>query len=68
MSFQFLRDGMEWRQLGSSDLVVSKVCIGAMMWGDQVNEATATAMLDTAFDDFGVNFIVCTSFPSLYLL
>lgn len=55
---KFLRDGMEYRKLGTSDLLVSKVCIGAMMWGEQVNEPDALRMLDLAFDDFGVNFIV----------
>jgi aryl-alcohol dehydrogenase-like predicted oxidoreductase len=49
---------MEWRQLGGSDIVVSQACIGAMMWGEQVSSATAHEMLDVAFDEFGVNFIV----------
>jgi len=54
---KFLRDGMPLRPLGDSGLLVSKVGLGAMMWGEQVDEATATALLDVAFDEFGVNFI-----------
>ena len=52
---------MEFRRLGSSDLIVSKACVGTMMFGDQVDEATAVGILDAAFDDFSVNFIVHTT-------
>lgn len=55
---KFLRDGMPMRPLGDSDMLVSKVGIGAMMWGEQIDEATAAALLDVAFDEFGVNLIV----------
>jgi len=58
---EFLREGMEFRRLGSSDLIVSKACVGTMMFGDQVDEATAVGILDAAFDDFSVNFIVHTT-------
>ena len=55
---------MALQPLGTSDLVVSKACLGAMMWGDQVDASVATEMLDVAFDEFGVNFIV-SPLPSL---
>jgi len=53
---------MPMRPLGDSDMLVSKVGIGAMMWGEQIDEATAAALLDVAFDEFGVNLIVRDGF------
>lgn len=47
---------MEYRQLGSSDLHVSAVCLGTMTFGQQNSEAEAHAQLDYAFER-GVNFI-----------
>nr|NIP75489.1 aldo/keto reductase [Xanthomonadales bacterium] len=45
---------MELRNLGSSDLMVSPVCLGTMTWGEQNTEAEAHAQLDYAWDH-GVN-------------
>lgn len=59
---KFLRDGMPMRPLGDSNMLVSKVGLGAMMWGEQTDEATAAAILDVAFDEFGVNLIVRDGF------
>ncbi len=47
---------MEYRQLGSSDLKVSAVCLGTMTFGDQNTEAEAHAQLDYATQN-GINFI-----------
>lgn len=47
---------MEYKQLGSSDLKVSSLCLGTMTFGEQNSEADAHAQLDMAVD-FGVNFI-----------
>jgi aryl-alcohol dehydrogenase-like predicted oxidoreductase len=47
---------MEYRQLGTSDLKVSSVCLGTMTFGDQNTEAEAHAQLDFAFQN-GINFI-----------
>src|ERR1700730_13416796 len=57
---------MEYRQLGSSGLKVSTLCLGAMTFGEPdeksmmhkiaADEATAHAMLDRALDA-GVNFV-----------
>ncbi|MBT3067104.1 aldo/keto reductase [Rhodoferax sp. U11-2br] len=43
-------------QLGSSDLSVSPICLGTMTFGEQVDQATAFAILDRALE-LGVNFI-----------
>jgi aryl-alcohol dehydrogenase-like predicted oxidoreductase len=43
-------------QLGSSDLQVTPICLGTMTFGEQVNEATAHAILDRALER-GVNFL-----------
>ena len=42
--------------LGQSDLHVTPICLGTMTFGEQVNEATAHAILDRSFER-GVNFI-----------
>ena len=43
-------------QLGSSDLHVTPICMGTMTFGEQVDEATAHAVLDRSFER-GVNFL-----------
>ena len=43
-------------QLGSSDLKVTPICLGTMTFGEQVNEATAHAILDRSLER-GVNFL-----------
>lgn len=47
---------MKYARLGSSDLLVSEVCLGTMTWGVQNTEADAHAQLDYALSR-GVNFI-----------
>ncbi len=47
---------MEYRQLGTSDLQVSEICLGSMTWGTQNTEAEGHAQIDFALDR-GVNFI-----------
>ncbi len=47
---------MELRQLGHSDIKVSKICLGTMTWGQQNTQEQAHAQLDMALDH-GVNFI-----------
>ena len=42
--------------LGQSDLHVTPICLGTMTFGEQVDEATAHAMLDRSLER-GVNFI-----------
>lgn len=44
-------------KLGSSDLLVSKVCLGTMTWGQQNTEEEAHAQLNYAFNECGINFL-----------
>ena len=46
---------MEIRQLGTSELQVSKICLGTMTWGYQNTEAQAHEQMDYALSR-GVNF------------
>lgn len=47
---------MEYRRLGVSGLMVSPICLGAMMFGDQTDEKAAAEIVAAA-RDAGVNFI-----------
>ncbi|MFM0213455.1 aldo/keto reductase [Paraburkholderia sediminicola] len=47
---------MDYRYLGRSALKVSSLCLGAMMFGGETDEATSKRIIDKAFDQ-GVNFI-----------
>ena len=47
---------MEYRQLGSSQLKVSALCLGTMMFGDQTERAEAQRIVSMARER-GVNFI-----------
>lgn len=47
---------MKFNRLGSSELVVSEVCLGTMTWGIQNTEEDAHAQLDYALSR-GINFI-----------
>lgn len=47
---------MEYTRLGDSELQVSRICLGSMIWGDQNSEAEAFDQIDCGVD-LGVNFI-----------
>jgi aryl-alcohol dehydrogenase-like predicted oxidoreductase len=47
---------MDYRYLGQSALKVSPLCLGAMMFGGETDEATSARIIDKAYDQ-GVNFI-----------
>jgi aryl-alcohol dehydrogenase-like predicted oxidoreductase len=47
---------MDFVKLGSSDLLVSRVCLGTMTYGDQNTQEEAHAQLDYALSQ-GINFI-----------
>lgn len=47
---------MKFNRLGSSDLLVTEVCLGTMTWGVQNTEEDAHAQLDYALSR-GINFI-----------
>jgi aryl-alcohol dehydrogenase-like predicted oxidoreductase len=46
---------MEKRRLGRTDLNVPALCLGTMMYGDQIGEAEAAAQMDACLDR-GINF------------
>jgi aryl-alcohol dehydrogenase-like predicted oxidoreductase len=52
-----LSNGMDYCKLGSSDLEVSKVCMGTMTFGNQNTQREGVEQLMTAFEDYGVNFL-----------
>ncbi|NVH75243.1 aldo/keto reductase [Paraburkholderia sp. JPY432] len=47
---------MDYYYLGRSALKVSPLCLGAMMFGGETDEATSARIIDKAYDQ-GVNFI-----------
>lgn len=46
---------MEYARLGDSDLIVSKVCMGTMTFGEQNTLEEGVEQLDRAFDEYGIN-------------
>lgn len=46
---------MQYSKLGSSDLMVSRCCLGTMTWGNQNNEAEGHEQMDYAITQ-GINF------------
>jgi hypothetical protein len=56
--FQGLQEGMRMRPLPNTDTYVSELCLGTMMFGDQVKKSDAIQQLDYATKEYGINFIV----------
>ena len=53
-----LKNGMDYCSLGSAtDCLVSKVCMGTMTFGKQNTIEEGVKQLQTAFDEYGVNFL-----------
>lgn len=52
-----LKNGMDYTKLGSSDLTVSKVCMGTMTFGNQNTIKEGVEQLNLAFDEYGINFL-----------
>lgn len=52
-----LKNGMDYVQLGDSDLVVSKICMGTMTYGQQNTLQEGVELLNCAFDKYGINFL-----------
>lgn len=52
-----LENGMDYVKLGDSDLVVSKVCMGTMTFGEQNTLAEGVEQLQKAWDTYGINFL-----------
>ena len=47
---------MDYRQLGTSGLKVSPICIGTMLFGDRTDVNESKRIVDSGFDA-GINFI-----------
>merc|ERR1719201_3124268 len=47
---------MQYRKLGTSDMLVSNCCLGTMTWGNQNTDEEAAAQLNLAWE-MGVNFL-----------
>mmetsp|Transcript_16154 Transcript_16154/g.22752 ORF Transcript_16154/g.22752 Transcript_16154/m.22752 type:complete len:415 (-) Transcript_16154:265-1509(-) len=52
-----LDNGMDFVKMGSSDLVVSKVCMGTMTFGEQNTLEEGVEQLNKAWDEYGINFL-----------
>ncbi len=52
-----LEKGMDYVKLGDSDLVVSKVCMGTMTFGEQNTLEEGVEQLQKAWDTYGINFL-----------
>ena len=52
---------MEYRRLGESDLIVSKLCLSTAMFGNRTDEVTSAAMFDLSLES-GINFFDCADF------
>ncbi|KAL7429613.1 hypothetical protein ACHAXM_001796 [Skeletonema potamos] len=52
-----LKNGMDYVKLGTSNLEVSKVCMGTMTFGNQNTLSEGVEQLNLAFDNYGINFI-----------
>ena len=50
------RDKMRYRNLGRTGVKVSELCLGTMIYGQQVDEAASTKIIQRAVDS-GINFI-----------
>lgn len=57
MSLRGSTGAMQYTKLGCSDIIVSKVCLGSMTWGEQNSLTEGVAQLDVAFKEYGVNFL-----------
>lgn len=49
-------DGMKLRTLPNSDITVSEICLGTMMFGEQLTKEAAFEQMDTATKELGINF------------
>ena len=52
---------MKYRNLGTTDIKVSVICLGTMTWGEQNSELEAYEQMDYAFEK-GVNFFDTAEF------
>lgn len=45
-------------KIPNTDIVVSQVCLGTMVFGEQTSKLQSFDLLDMAFKKYGVNFLV----------
>ena len=57
MSSSSIANAMKLKRLGSSDLMVSEVCLGTMTWGVQNSMDEGCEQMDYYFDECGGNFM-----------
>lgn len=60
-----LQEGLRMRKIPNTEIVVSELCLGTMMFGDQVSKMQAAEQLDLATKTYGLNFIdTAESYPA----
>lgn len=52
-----LKNGMDFCKLGHSDIIVSKICMGTMTFGEQNTLDEGVEQLNLAWDEYGINFL-----------
>jgi aryl-alcohol dehydrogenase-like predicted oxidoreductase len=55
-AYRSYEDRMQYKKLGTSDILVSSCCLGTMTWGNQNTDEEAAAQLNGAFE-LGCNFL-----------
>ena len=48
---------MRKHPLPYTEILVSEICLGTMIFGDQIDELAALAVMDSAVKEFGINFL-----------
>lgn len=56
-----LQEGMKYRTIPNTDLLVSELCLGTMTFGEQLTKNQAFEQLDMATKQYAINFIVSKS-------
>ena len=60
-----LQDGMKMKTLPRTDITVSELCLGTMMFGEHVSKIEAFSQLDAATKEYGINFVdTAESYPA----
>eukprot|EP00375_Theileria_parva_P002828 XP_765509.1 aldo-keto reductase [Theileria parva strain Muguga] len=58
------KPGLRYKQLGKTDLKISEVGLGTMMFGSRITESEGHELLDYAYNKFGINFFdTCELYP-----
>jgi hypothetical protein len=55
---QVVANGMRYRRIPDSELVVSELGLGTMNFGDQLTKTSSIALLDLAVKEYAINFVV----------